>query len=135
MAVTPGTIVGHYQFIKRLGKGGMGEVYLGRDLNLERDVAIKVLPEAFATDSQRVARFGREARLLALLNHPNIAGVYGLEEFSGTRYLILELVDGETLAERLHRGAGAGHRRASKRFSNCVRSRGRAWKGRGPPRP
>ena len=83
--------------------GGMGEVYRARDPRLDRDVAIKALPDAFAADPERLARFEREARLLASLNHPNIAAIYGIEE-GGRAYLVLELVEGETLAERLARG-------------------------------
>ncbi len=94
----------HYEVVELLGAGGMGEVYRARDTRLGRDVAVKVLPEEFARDTERLARFEREAQLLASLNHPNIAAVYGLEESAGERYLILELVPGETLAERLARG-------------------------------
>ncbi len=89
----------------KLGEGGMGEVYRARDTKLDRDVAIKVLPDAFASDPERAARFAREARTLATLNHPHIAQIYGVEEQGGTRALVMELVDGETLAERLARGA------------------------------
>src|SRR5262245_12431533 len=105
MALTIGTQFGSHEIISLLGKGGMGEVYRARDTKLGRDVAIKVLPEQFASSAERLARFEREARLLASLNHPNIAAIYGIEESAGTRFLILELVEGETLAERLTRGA------------------------------
>jgi eukaryotic-like serine/threonine-protein kinase len=94
----------HYEIIDKLGAGGMGEVYRARDTKLGREVAIKVLPEAFAHDAERLARFQREAQVLASLNHPNIAAIYGLEESASERYLILELVPGETLAELLARG-------------------------------
>ena len=87
-----------------LGAGGMGEVYRGRDTKLGREVAIKVLPEAFAQNEERLARFEREARLLASLNHPNIAALYGLEQSDGVQFLVMELAEGETLAERLRRG-------------------------------
>ena len=97
--------IGVYPIERELGRGGMGVVYLGRDPRLDRPVAIKVLPEAFALDPERLARFEREARLLASLRHPNIAGIYGLEEADGRRFLALEYVEGETLAERLARGA------------------------------
>ncbi len=97
--------IGSYPVERELGRGGMGIVYLGRDTRLDRPVAIKVLPEAFAGDPERLARFEREARLLAALNHPNIAGIYGLEEADGRRFLALEYVEGDTLAERLGRGA------------------------------
>jgi serine/threonine protein kinase len=96
--------LGHYQVTNQIGKGGMGEVYLAKDSKLGRDVAIKVLPEQFAQDADRVARFQREAKVLASLNHPNIAAIYGLEESGGTNFLILELVEGDTLADRLKGG-------------------------------
>src|SRR5262249_33671634 len=97
MAVTIGTQLGPYEVTAFLGKGGMGEVYRARDTKLDRDVAMKLLPDAFATDPERTARFEREAKLLAALNHPNIASIYGFE--SGA--LVMELVEGETLADRL----------------------------------
>jgi serine/threonine-protein kinase len=96
--------LGHYQITNQLGKGGMGEVYQAKDQKLGRSVAIKVLPEEFARDADRVARFQREAKVLASLNHPNIAAIHGLEESSGTNFLVLELVEGETLADQLKRG-------------------------------
>ena len=99
-----GKTLGHYQISSQLGKGGMGEVYQAKDQKLGRDVAIKVLPEEFARDADRVARFQREAKLLASLNHPNIAAIYGLEESGGTNFLVLELVEGETLADRIKSG-------------------------------
>jgi len=105
MALTPGSQLGTYEILAPLGAGGMGEVYHARDLRLGRDVAIKALPEAFAADPERLARFEREARLLASLNHPNIAGIHGLEEVAGTRYLVLEFVEGETLEAHLEHGA------------------------------
>jgi serine/threonine protein kinase len=98
-----GRQIGVYRVDARLGAGGMGEVYRARDQKLGRDVAIKVLPTAFTSDSERLARFEREARLLATLNHPNIGAIYGFEESDGVRALILELVDGDTLAELLAR--------------------------------
>ena len=101
----PGTQLGHYEIVSALGKGGMGEVWRARDSKLGREVAIKTLPEEFAQDEERLARFEREAKLLASLNHPNIATIHGLEEDSGIRFLVLELVEGDTLAERLKRGA------------------------------
>ncbi len=94
----------HYEITAAIGKGGMGEVYRATDSKLGRSVAIKVLPEEFAQDTERVARFEREAKLLASLNHPNIAAIYGLEQSEGTRFLVLELVEGQTLSERLVRG-------------------------------
>src|SRR5512136_888943 len=99
-----GKTLGHYRIIEKLGAGGMGVVYRAEDKTLDRQVAIKVLPEAFTGDPERLARFEREAKLLASLNHPNIAAIHGLEEAEGKRFLVLELVEGPTLAERLHRG-------------------------------
>src|SRR5512136_1900115 len=99
-----GTSLSHYRITEKLGQGGMGEVYRAEDTNLSRQVAIKVLPEEFAHDAERLARFEREAKLLASLNHPNIAVIHGLEEHEGKRFLVLELVEGQTLAERLKEG-------------------------------
>jgi len=110
MSLTSGTRIGPYEILSPLGAGGMGEVYRARDTKLKRDVAIKVLPEAFARDPNRVARFQREAEVLATLNHPNIAAVYGFEEAAGVSGIVLELVEGATLAERLEglRAEGSG---------------------------
>jgi Tol biopolymer transport system component len=102
--INSGTRIGPYEIIGPLGAGGMGEVYRARDARLARDVAIKAMPEGFAQDPERLGRFEREARLLASLNHPNIASIHGVEEAGGERYLILEFVDGETLAARIKRG-------------------------------
>jgi hypothetical protein len=104
MTLDPGSRLGPYEIKGAIGAGGMGEVFRARDTKLGRDVAIKVLPAAFAQDAERVARFRREAQLLASLNHPNIAAIYGLEETDGVLALALELVEGEDLAERLKRG-------------------------------
>ena len=104
MMLTAGEQLGVYEIISPLGAGGMGEVYRALDTKLEREVAIKVLPEAFARDRERMARFEREAKLLAALNHPGIATLYGLEEADGAPFLVMELVPGETLAERIARG-------------------------------
>ena len=100
-----GTKLGHYEISTLLGKGGMGEVWRARDTKLGREVAIKTLPEEFAKDADRLARFEREAKLLASLNHPNIAAIHGFEEDNGTHFLVLELVEGDTLADRIGRGA------------------------------
>src|ERR1051325_5793104 len=99
-----GTKLAHYEIIARLGSGGMGDVYQATDTKLGRSVAIKFLPEAFSHDIQRVARFQREARVLASLNHPNIAAIHGVEEIDGRHFLVMELVAGETLADRLKHG-------------------------------
>ncbi len=104
MALSAGTRLGPYEILAAIGAGGMGEVYRARDTKLNRDVAIKVLPYAFAADADRLARFGREAQLLASLNHPNIAHVHGLEESGNTRALVMELVEGDDLSQRLDRG-------------------------------
>jgi serine/threonine protein kinase/Flp pilus assembly protein TadD len=100
----PGTQIGPYKIEGTLGAGGMGEVYRARDTKLKRDVALKVLPEAFARDPERMARFQREAEVLASLNHPNIATIHGLEEFHGSQCLVMELVPGQSLAERVTSG-------------------------------
>ncbi len=105
MALTSGTRLGLYTIVSPIGAGGMGEVYKARDTKLGREVAIKVLPEAFEQDRERLARFEREARNLASLNHPNVATLHGLEQSGGIRFLVMELVPGETLAERLARGS------------------------------
>src|SRR6266540_5697761 len=104
MALGPGTRLGIYEIIDALGVGGMGEVYRARDTKLHRDVAVKVLPDSFAGDPDRLARFQREAQVLASLNHPNIAAIYGVEEQNDLRGLMLELVEGPTLADRIARG-------------------------------
>src|SRR6202790_1424484 len=103
MAIPSGTKFGSYEVTAQIGAGGMGEVYQAHDTKLGRDVAIKILPEAFAHDAERLARFQREAKMLASLNHPNIATIHGLERSDGTHFLIMELVSGETLADRVKR--------------------------------
>ncbi len=103
MAIPSGTKLGSYEVTSQIGAGGMGEVYQAHDTKLGRDVAIKVLPEAFAQDPERLARFQREAKMLAALNHPNIATIYGLEQSGATNYLVMELVSGENLADRIKR--------------------------------
>ena len=108
MALESGTRIGPYEIVAAIGAGGMGEVYRATDSNLGRSVAIKVLPEAVARDAERLARFDREAKTLASLNHPNIAHVYGLERSASNQYaiaLVMELVEGPTLADRIAIGA------------------------------
>ena len=105
MALASGIRLGAYEILAKLGEGGMGEVYRARDTRLKRDVAIKVLPESFARDPDRLARFEREAELLATLNHPNIASIYGFEDAASISGIVLELVEGPTLAERLVQAA------------------------------
>jgi serine/threonine-protein kinase len=102
--LTPGTRIGPYEITAQIGAGGMGEVYRATDLNLGRDVAIKVLPDAFAQDAERLVRFEREAKTLASLNHPSIAIIHGLERADGVRALVMELVEGQTLADRIAQG-------------------------------
>ena len=104
MAIQPGIHVGPYDILSAIGAGGMGEVYRARDTKLGRDVAIKVLPEAFARDADRMARFQREAKVLASLNHPHIATIHGLEDSGDTHALVMELVEGPTLADRIKQG-------------------------------
>ena len=105
MALAPGTRLGVYEVIASIGVGGMGEVFRARDTKLNRDVALKVLPDSFASDSDRLARFNREAQTLAAINHPNIAHIHGFEESGGVRAIVMELVEGEDLSQRIARGA------------------------------
>jgi len=104
-ALEVGSSLGHYDVTAKIGEGGMGEVYRARDTKLDRDVALKVLPQAFTEDPYRLARFEREAKVLASLNHPNIGHIYGLEEAEGQKALVLELVEGPTLVDRIKQGA------------------------------
>ena len=104
MPLSVGTRLGPYEIIAPIGAGGMGEVYKARDTKLKREVAIKVLPESLANDPERLARFGREAEVLASLNHPNIAHIYGFEDAGGVHALVMELVEGPTLADRIAGG-------------------------------
>src|SRR5262245_21688641 len=105
MSLLPGARLGPYEVVAPLGAGGMGEVYRARDTKLARDVALKILLESFATDGDRMMRFEREAKTLASLNHPHIAQIYGLEQSSSVSALVMELVEGDTLADRIARGA------------------------------
>ena len=114
-----GQTLAHYEILDKLGSGGMGDVYRARDTKLKRDVAIKVLPEAYASNRERMARFEREAQVLASLNHPNIASIYGLEKSEGVFALVLELVEGQTLGNV----SNAAHSTSSKRSPSPSRSR------------
>jgi serine/threonine protein kinase len=104
MSLVAGTRLGPYEILSPLGSGGMGEVWRARDIKLGRDVALKILPEVFATDAERLARFKREAQVLASLNHPHIGTIHGFEESNGLQALVLELVEGPTLADRVAQG-------------------------------
>ena len=128
MTLAVGTRLDHYEILSAIGAGGMGEVYRAKDTKLGREVAFKVLSEIFATDPERLSRFQREAQLLASLNHPNIAQIYGVVEFDRTRGIVMELVEGETLQVRLRRGAaraGSSRSRATSRRSAGSRARSR----------
>jgi serine/threonine protein kinase len=105
LALIPGTRLGFYEVTAPIGEGGMGQVYRARDTKLNRDVALKLLPDAFASDPDRLVRFTREAQTLASLNHPHIAAIYGIEESNGLRALVMEFVEGEDLSQRIARGA------------------------------
>ena len=137
MSLAPGTRLGAYEIVAAIGAGGMGEVYRARDTKLNRDVAIKVLPEAFAHDHERLARFTREAQTLASLNHPNIAAIHGIEEIPavngsgpGSRALVMELVEGEDLSQRIEGlRAKAQGCRSTRHGRSRSRSR-RHWKRR-----
>src|SRR5215467_11885165 len=104
MPLTAGTRLGPFENLAAIGAGGMGEVYRAHDTKLNRDVALKILPEAFTADGDRIARFRREAQVLASLNHPNIAHIYGFEDSGSTHALVLELVEGPTLGDRIATG-------------------------------
>ena len=105
MALTPGTRIGVYEITAQIGEGGMGQVYRATDTKLKRQVAIKILPPSLAADADRLARFQREAEVLASLNHPNVAAIYGLEDSAGMTALVMELVEGDDLSQRIARGA------------------------------
>ena len=104
MPLTPGTRLGVYDITAQIGEGGMGQVYRATDTKLKRQVAIKILPPSLAADADRLARFQREAEVLASLNHPHIAAIYGLEESAGATALVMELVEGDDLSQRIARG-------------------------------
>src|ERR1051325_2480487 len=104
MALSSGSRLGPYDILAPLGAGGMGEVYRAKDTKLGREVALKILPATFTNDPERIARFRREAQVLASLNHPHIGAIYGLDEADGQQFLVLELVDGESLDKRIARG-------------------------------
>src|SRR5262245_13657462 len=104
MSLSSGTRLGPYEILSLLGSGGMGEVYRARDTKLNRDVALKILPAEFALDADRLARFKREAQVLASLDHPNIGAIYGFEDSAGVHALVLQLVEGATLAHRIAQG-------------------------------
>jgi serine/threonine protein kinase len=104
MALTPGARIGVYETNALIGAGGMGEVYRAHDTKLNRDVALKILPESFTHDPDRLARFKREAQVLAALNHPHIGAIYGLDEANRYQFLVLELIHGETLADLIAKG-------------------------------
>jgi eukaryotic-like serine/threonine-protein kinase len=127
MPLTTGTRLGSSQIVDAIGSGGMGEVYRARDIRLNRDVAIKIVLPAVASDPERVARFSREAQLLASLNHPNIAQVYGIEDDAGVLALIMELVEGPTLADRAR--FDPARRGARDRATDRGGTRGRARTG------
>ena len=130
LTLAPGARLGPYEILAALGAGGMGEVYRARDTKLHRDVAIKVLLPAVANDPDRLVRFSREAQVLASLNHPNIAAIYGIEESSGVTALVMELVEGEDLSQRIARGPipiGEAWRRIASAGSSSARAVG------GPP--
>src|ERR1700680_643614 len=127
MALAAGTKLGSYQVTAQIGAGGMGEVYRAHDTKLRRDVAIKVLPEAFAHNSQRLARFQREAKLLASLNHTNVATIHDIEDSNGTSNLVMELVPGEMLQARIKSEGAEGPRALKGRTILC-------WLRRNPGR-
>ena len=119
MPLEPGSRIGSYEVLARIGAGGMGEVFRARDTKLNRDVALKILPETFTHDLDRIARFKREAQVLASLNHPHIAQIHGLEEQDGCSAIVMELVDGETLDARLKPRAPA-ETDGTRRFSGAL---------------
>ena len=124
MTLQPGTWLNHYQILGHLGTGGMGEVYRALDNKLQREVALKVLPKAFAQDPERLARFRREAQVLAQLNHVNIAAIHNVEQSGETHFLVMELALGETLRDRIkgtHPSRPSAHAQGRERQSNGAR--------------
>ncbi len=132
MPLEPGQTLLHYRLTEKIGEGGMGVVWQAVDTTLGRDVAIKILPDTFAAEAERLVRFEREARVLASLNHPHIAGIYGIHEAEGVRFLSMELVPGEDLSVALERGA-LPLERALHRARSGRGARGRARERRDPP--
>src|SRR5687767_4727947 len=128
MSLAPGTRLGPYEILAAIGAGGMGEVYRARDTKLDRDVAIKVLPDAFAADAERVARFAREAKTLASLNHPHIAAIYGFEKFGSTHALVMELVEGDIDAGAICHAKCRTWQGAPYRCVNCSRTSNASWR-------
>jgi len=129
LALTAGTRLGVYDITAPIGEGGMGQVYRATDARLKRQVAIKVLPPSLAVDADRLARFQREAEVLASLNHPNIAAIYGLEESGGITALVMELVEGDDLSQRIARGPIRSTTRCPSRGRSPMRSRPRTSRG------
>ena len=134
MALAPGTRLGVYEVVAPIGEGGMGLVYRAHDTKLNRDVALKVLPDAFASDADRLARFTREAQTLASLNHPNIAHIHGLEESGGVRALVMELVEGDDLSQRISTRGDPARRSPADRETDRGSPRSRAPAGHRPSR-
>src|SRR5262245_51691690 len=127
MALAPGTRIGAYEVVDQIGVGGMGEVYRALDTHLKRQVAIKVLPASVAGDSDRLARFQREAEVLAQLNHPNIAAIYGLDNADGHSALVMELVEGPTLADLIASAAPEAERVSARPKDREAQSERRGW--------
>ena len=135
MRLAPGTRLGPYEIVAPIGAGGMGEVYRARDTRLAREVALKVLPAEFARDPERRARFEREARAVASLNHPNIVVLHSIEEAGGVRFLTMELVEGVTIDRLIAQGALPANRLLGPGAGTRRRPGGGAREGSGPPRP
>ena len=129
-----GTMLAHYRVAELIGKGGMGEVYRAQDTKLDRDVALKILPAEFAADRDRMARFDREAKLLASLHHPNIASIFGFESTDECTFLVMELVEGEDLSETLRAGPLPRRRSGGRRAPDRRGARRGAREGHRPPR-